>query len=107
MAIMWVCQERSRCGYREPETTRKHVPWRRKSTWSDNGRLDPDDELVVFLSMTEFGGYMECPDCEGLVRVELWLDKPTEIHFTEPDQAVEFYRLHGMLPKSRSGRWRF
>ena len=61
--IYWCC-ENPDCFSRDPVEETPHKSYRRKRALLDNGRLDDDDELVVFSKLKgPIPMNIECDDC--------------------------------------------
>lgn len=58
--ILWCC-ENPDCFTNAIEEETPHKSYRRKRALLDNGRLDDDDELVVFAKLRDTN--IECEDC--------------------------------------------
>lgn len=108
MPIYWVCDnDNGNCFVDSPQEQRPHKSYRRKRALLDNGKLDEDDELVVFSEV--YGRTIECDNCGSLRRPELWMhrfpwddppgDAGDDVFLTEIADAVSVYKRNGWYPK--------
>ncbi|NDC49131.1 MAG: hypothetical protein EBZ61_08670 [Micrococcales bacterium] len=106
MPIYWFCDNKD-CFANSPKEQRPHKSYRRKQSLLDDGRLDEDDELVVFSEV--YGHTVECENCGSLRRPELhilrfdWDDPPGDegdsVFLTAIEDAVAVYQRNGWYPK--------
>ena len=101
MPIRWICNN-SDCLTEEREE-RPHKPYRRKPFFLDSGKLDDDDELVVFSEIA--GGGYPCSCEKGWRRAVLKIkrsDKEGDYELLEDiEEAVNFYKRNGWYPKAK------
>jgi hypothetical protein len=105
--ILWLCENRD-CFSNAIEEETPHKSYRRKRALLDNGRLDDDDELVVFSKLINPRANVECNDCGSLRQPILSInrfssdDPPGNAGDDEwcetIDHAVAVYKRNGWWP---------
>jgi len=104
MPIVWICSNPNCFGQIRDE--RPHKPYRRKPFFLDNGKLDDDDELVVFSEIA--GNAYPCEECEegGWCRVVLRINRSDKaddyVLLEDIEEAVNFYKQNGWYPKNKN-----
>jgi len=110
VTIYWLCDNdngRGNCFALSAVEKRPHKSFRRKRALLDNGKLDEDDELVVFSEL--YGKTLECENCGDVCRPVLsinrfdWDDPPgnggDDEWLYEIADAVAVYKRNGWYPR--------